>query len=367
MSGGHRFNRMISSPAADRSDTVLQKITAQKSRAAIFLVLTINPDPADAAAVLTFGSDLSALVRAVGFGYPEAGLSCVMGFGSQAWDRLFDGGPRPLELHPFREYHAETRHAIATPGDLLFHIRADRLDLCFNLAALIMERLRNSVAVADEVQGFQFYDNRDLLGFVDGTENPEDEEAVDAILIGTEDPTFTGSSYVIVQKYLHDIKSWNLLPVEAQERIIGRKKLENTELDATVKPTYAHNALTTIIETGQEKKILRENRPFGRPGQGEFGTYFIGYARSPSTIEQMLENMFIGRPPGNYDRLLDFSRAVTGTLFFVPTGTFLDNLSANQPVTVASSCDPAVQNSAQIILPGRDGSLGIGSLKGNSR
>ncbi len=166
---------------------------------------------------------------------------------------------------------------------------------------------------------------------------PKMEEAVDAILIGTEDPAFTGSSYVIVQKYLHDIGGWNSLPVEVQERIIGRKKLENTELDATVKPTYAHNALTTIIENGQEKKILRENRPFGRPGQGEFGTYFIGYARSPSTIEQMLENMFIGRPPGNYDRLLDFSRAVTGTLFFVPTGTFLDNLSANQPATVTSS------------------------------
>jgi porphyrinogen peroxidase len=358
---------MTSSPATNGSDTVLQKITAQKSRAAIFLVLTINSDPADAAAVLTFGPDLSALVRAVGFGYPEAGLSCVMGFGSQAWDRLFDGAPRPLELHPFREYHAESRRAIATPGDLLFHIRADRIDLCFNLAALIMERLRNSVAVVDEVQGFQFYDNRDLLGFVDGTENPEDGEALDAILIGTEDPAFTGSSYVIVQKYLHDIGGWNSLPVELQERIIGRKKLENIELDATVKPAHAHNALTTIVENGQEKKILRENRPFGQPGQGEFGTYFIGYARSPSTIEQMLENMFIGRPPGNYDRLLDFSRAVTGTLFFVPTGTFLDNLSANQPVIVTSSSDPAAQGTAQIILPVRDGSLGIGSLKGNSR
>jgi len=354
---------MTSSPAANGSDIVLQKITAQKSRAAIFLVLTINPDPADAAAVLTLGADLSALVRAVGFRDPEAGLSCVMGFGSQAWDRLFGGGPRPKELHPFREYHAEPRHAMATPGDLLFHIRADRLDLCFDLAALVMERLGHSVAVADEVQGFQFYDNRNLLGFVDGTENPKDQEAVDAISIGAEDPAFTGSSYVIVQKYLHDIGSWNLLPVEVQERIIGRKKLENTELDATVRPTYAHNALTTIVENGQEKKILRENRPFGQPGQGEFGTYFIGYSRSPRTIEQMLENMFVGRPPGNYDRMLDFSRAVTGTLFFVPTGTFLDNLGADQPATTAA---PAAEGSGQIASPVRDGSLGIGSLKGNS-
>jgi porphyrinogen peroxidase len=342
-------------------DTVLQKITAQKSCTAIFLVLTINPGPTDAATVIALSSDLAGLVRSVGLRDPEGGLTCVLGFGADGWDRLFGKLPRPLELHPFREFHADTRHAVATPGDLLFHIHADRLDLCFNLAALIMEHLGHSVTVADEVQGFQYYDNRQLLGFVDGTENPQDQEALDAVLIGAEDPAFSGGSYVIVQKYLHDIAGWNALPVEAQERIIGRKKLENTELDDTMKPSYAHNALTTIVENGEEKKILRENRAFGRPGQGEFGTYFIGYARSPRTIEQMLENMFIGRPPGNYDRLLDFSRAVTGCLFFVPTQTFLDNPGDCNPAADTASPDGPAEPASPI----RDGSLGIGSLKGN--
>ena len=146
------------------------------------------------------------------------------------------------------------------------------------------------------------------------------------MLIGDEDAAFARGSYVIVQKYLHDLDGWNALSTEVQERIIGRTKLSDIELDDSVKPTSAHNALTTIEENGKEVKILRDNMPFGRAGSNEFGTYFIGYSRSPRRIEQMLENMFIGRPPGNYDRLLDFSHAVTGCLFFVPTATFLENV-----------------------------------------
>ena len=129
-----------------------------------------------------------------------------------------------------------------------------------------------------------------------------------------------------MQKYLHDLAGWNALPAEAQERIIGRAKLSDIELDDAVKPTSAHNALTTIVEDGKEMKIIRDNMPFGRVGDKEFGTYFIGYARTPRRIEQMLENMFVGRPPGNYDRLLDFSFAKTGNLFFVPSETFLENV-----------------------------------------
>ncbi|EQD33543.1 Dyp-type peroxidase, partial [mine drainage metagenome] len=115
---------------------------------------------------------------------------------------------------------------------------------------------------------------------------------------------------------------------QEQERIVGRTKLSDIELDEAVKPSSAHNALTTIVEEGREVEILRHNMPFGDIGKGEFGTYFIGYARSPGTIEQMLRNMFVGKPPGNYDRLLDFSRAVTGTLFFVPSATWLENAAA---------------------------------------
>src|ERR1700687_1061875 len=197
------------------------------------------------------------------------------------------------------------------------------MDLCFDLATQFMALLGNAVSPVDEVQGFRYFDDRDLLGFVDGTENPRGAAAADAVLIGDEDTEFASGSYVIVQKYLHDLGAWNALSTEAQERIIGRTKLSDVELDDSVKPTSAHSALTTIVENGKEIKILRDNMPFGRAGHGEFGTYFIGYSRSPRTIEQMLENMFVGRPIGNYDRLLDFSRAVTGNLFFVPTATFL--------------------------------------------
>ena len=340
---------------------VPQPVVGHLTRAAIFLVVTINPGQASEAAVRAVCSDLAALLRAVGFRDLPGGLSCVMAFGSDAWDRLF-GVPKPRDLHPFREIRGQ-HHAVATPGDVLFHIRARRMDLCFELATQIMSRLRDSVATADEVHGFTYFDDRDLIGFVDGTESPSGQAAIDAAIIGEEDAAFAGGSYVIVQKYIHDLKGWNALPIETQEKIIGRTKLSDIELDDAVKPTYAHNALTTIVEDGKELDIVRDNMPFGDVGKGEFGTYFIGYARSPHRIEQMLVNMFVGRPPGNYDRLLDFSRAVTGTLFFVPSATFLENVDAAPSAAKATLEAPDAQDTLDSRPPLREGSLGIGSLK----
>jgi len=346
---------------------VPQPVAAKLTRAAIFLAVTIKPDRELDTLVRSLCGDLAALVRAVGFRDLRGGLSCVMGIGSDAWDRFF-GAPKPKELHPFREIHG-VHHAVATPGDLLFHIRAVPMDLCFELATQIMMRLGDAVASSDEVHGFKYFDERDLLGFVDGTENPEDQAAIDVTMIGEEDAAFAGGSYVIVQKYLHDLKKWNELPVEMQEKIIGRTKLSDIELDDAVKPSYAHNALTTIVENGEELDIVRDNMPFGSVAKGEFGTYFIGYAKSPRRIEQMLENMFVGRPPGNYDRLLDFSRAVTGTLYFVPSMTFLED--APNAVAAASPPDlpPDDDQTNDMPTPGistPDGSLGIGSLKGEA-
>lgn len=343
---------------------IAQPVAAPLTSAAIFLVVTLNPGAEPCATVRSFCPDLPTLFRAVDFRKLEGALSCVMGFGSEAWDRLF-GPPRPANLHPFREIRAGARHAVSTPGDLVFHIRAKHMDLCFEMATQIMARIGGVVSTVDEVQGFRYFDDRDLLGFVDGTENPRGDAVFDAVLIGDEDPAFAGGSYVIVQKYLHDLQAWNALSTEAQERIIGRRKLDDIELDDSVKPTSAHNALTTIVEDGKEIKILRDNMPFGRPGSAEFGTYFIGYGRSPRTVEQMLENMFIGKPPGNYDRLLDFSRAVTGNLFFVPSATFLENVAADQPAVAAASPMASVEPAASL-PPGNSGSLGIGSLKGET-
>jgi len=320
---------------------VLTPLTA----AAVFLVLTVGHG--GETAVRDLLADLAALQRSVGFRIPEARLTCVAGIGSQAWDRLFSG-PRPAELHPFLELAGERHCAVATPGDLLFHIRASRLDLCFEFAMHVMERLHDWVSVRDEVHGFRYFDERDLIGFVDGTENPSGATAAAAAIIGNQDPDFAGGSYVVVQKYLHDMQAWNALPVEEQEKVIGRTKLSDIEMPDDVKPANSHVALNTIFDPdGTQRQILRANMPFGAPGRGEFGTYYIAYAATPDVTERMLVNMFIGRPPGNYDRILDFSTAVTGCLFFVPSADFLEDLPGPPEAPARAA----------------HGSLGIGGLQ----
>lgn len=335
---------------AAEPQTVLTPIT----EAAIFLVLTVNSGAEDGVRELL--ADVSGLKRSVGFRIPEGELSCVVGVGSGLWERLF-AQPRPSGLHPFPGFVGAEHIAVATPGDLLFHIRAHRLDLCFELAGRLMNRLARLAQVVDEVHGFRSFDERDLLGFVDGTENPEGAAALAAVVIGEEDPGFDGGSYVVVQKYLHDLDAWDALPIEEQERAVGRTKLSDIEMADDVKPANSHVALNTIVDVdGEQRQIMRFNMPFGRVGSREFGTYFIGYARSPDVIEEMLRNMFIGKPPGNYDRILDFSTAVTGNLFFVPSGDFLDD-----PPTSASDVTATTEAASG------DGSLGIGSLREGSR
>ena len=325
-------------PAGPEPQPLLRPLT----EAAIFLVVVVQDGAEDPARDLL--ADVSGLVRAVGFRSPEDTLSCVVGIGSELWDRMF-GGPRPAGLHVLPELVGPRHTAISTPGDLLLHIRARRMDLCFELATQLVGRLAGIGEVADEVHGFKYFDERDLLGFVDGTENPGGQAAYDAAIIGDEDPAFAGGSYVIVQRYLHDIDAWNALSVEDQERVFGRTKLADIEMPDDVKPSNSHVALNTIVDAdGRQRQIVRDNMPFGRVGMGEFGTYFIGYAADPGVTELMLRNMFLGDPPGNYDRVLDFSTPMTGCLFFVPSADFLD--------------DPGAPSA-----PAGDGSLGIGSLK----
>ncbi|MGO9820690.1 MAG: Dyp-type peroxidase [Solirubrobacteraceae bacterium] len=351
-----------------------QAVLTPLTESAIFLVLTVDAGAEDGVRELL--ADVSGLKRSVGFRLPEGALTCVVGIGSELWHRLF-GEPRPGSLRPFPGFVGARHTAIATPGDLLFHIRAHRMDLCFELAERLMSRLAGSARVVDEVHGFRSFDERDLLGFVDGTENPEGAAAAAAVLIGDEDPRFAGGSYAVVQKYVHDLSAWDALSIEDQERAIGRTKLSDIELPDELKPADSHVALNTIVDDdGEEHQIMRFNMPFGSVGAQEFGTYFIGYASDPGVIEQMLSNMFIGNPPGNYDRILDFSTALTGNLFFVPSGEFLDDPpepeaqpATEEPDAKATAEEPAAQAAAEEPAetdePDDDeGSLGIGSLRG---
>jgi porphyrinogen peroxidase len=331
-----------------------QPILTPLTPAAIFLVATI--DDGGEQTVHDALAGLSGLVRAVGFRNPAAHLTLVTGIGSEAWDRLFDG-PRPAHLHPFREVKGTRHHAPSTPGDLLLHIRGESMDVCFELGGRVLASMAGAVTVVDEVHGFRFFEQRDLLGFVDGTENPDGPEAVEAAQIGAEDPGFAGASYVHVQKYTHDMAAWNALSVTEQELVIGRSKLEDIEMDDAVKPANSHIALNVIEDAdGNQLQIVRANMPFGTLGNGESGTYYIAYAADPAVTERMLTNMFIGDPPGNTDRILDFSTALTGAMFFVPTADFLDDPPAMP--------EPAIAVPAPTAPRITTGSLSIGSLKG---
>jgi len=256
--------------------------------------------------------------------FPDSRASCVMGIGFDAWKRLQLKEPLPKELQNFLEIKGSTHTAVSTPGDLHLHLRADNNSISFDMAIEISKVLTPVADSVVEVHGFKYWDNRSILGFVDGTENPHGKDREFFAVIGDEDPEYKGGSYLFVQKYLHNMDAWNSLSTEAQEKVIGRSKEKDIEMTDDVKPSNSHSAVANI---GDDFKIVRDNMPFGTPSTNEFGTYFISYASTFSTTQKMLESMFIGNPVGNYDRILDFSTAITGTLFFVPTKDMLDDFS----------------------------------------
>ncbi|MCB4208526.1 Dyp-type peroxidase [Arthrobacter sp. UM1] len=355
-----------------------QPVLTPLTKSAIFLVYTVRPGGEDQ--VRDVLGEFTGYVRTVASRAPQGRVTGVVGIGSAAWDRLF-AGPRPSKLHPFPPLQGAVHSAPSTPGDLLFHLRADSMDLCFELATVLAGKLAGAVELQDETHGFRYFDARDVIGFVDGTENPGVNEIADSAIVdpAAEPAELAGGSYATVQKYTHDMDAWNGVSVEEQERAIGRHKWDNVEMEDGVKPDNSHSSITTIEdEDGVQRKILRDNMPFGRPGSGEFGTYFISYASDIDVTEEMLRNMFIGRPPGQHDRLLDFSTAHTGGNFFAPSLDFLDGLppapgAGDQGTTTAAASaraeeDPGAEPGAEpsgseaACLP--DGCLGIGSLKG---
>lgn len=310
----------------DRVPIDAQSIDAPLSLAAIFLVVTVSSEQTALAKVCSMFGELDDLIKTVGFRDLSGHLSCIAGIGHDLWNRLRPDA-RPKELKPFAAIKGAVHNAPSTPGDLLFHIRSERPDMCFEFERILLDSLGTAVTVVDEVSGFRYFDARDLLGFVDGTANPTGLDLPASALVGDEDAAFAGGSYVVVQKYLHDLSAWKQTPTHLQEEIIGRTKIDNIEIDDDDAPRKSHKSLATIVDAdGNEHDILRDNMPFGRPGRQEFGTYFIGYSRYLWVTEKMLQRMYVGDPPGAYDRLLDFSTPHTGTTFFAPSRTMLQTL-----------------------------------------
>lgn len=337
-----------------------QAVDAPLSGTAVFLVFTVRDAAGAIDTVRSTLAGVADVLKNVAFRDLDAALSCTVGIGSRVWGEL-TRGPAPRELHVFPAVVGDRHTAPSTPGDVLLHIRAARRDLCFEFERQLLDLLGDAVEVVDETVGFRYFDVRDLLGFVDGTANPVGQDLPDATLIGDEDPAFAGGSYVVVQKYTHPLDRWRALTTEQQEAIIGRTKADNVELDDAETGQKSHKTLSTIVVDGAEHDILRDNMPFGSPAGGEFGTYFIGYARRLWVIERMLERMFIGDPPGLHDRLLDFSTAQTGSVFFAPSAAFLeamdDDPAQSGPADPASAVVPATPPEPA------DGSLGLGSLR----
>ncbi|MDF3282969.1 Dyp-type peroxidase [Gordonia sp. N1V] len=350
---------------------VPQTILTRKTKYALFLVMTINEG--GESGVRDFLAELGSRINSVSSRAPDQALAGIISIGSAAWDRLFEGA-RPRSLRPFVVYEGPVHTAPATPADLLLHIKADQADLCYELGRLAMNDLGDAITVVDEVHGFRYFDLRDLIGFVDGSENPVGQAAIDAITVGDEDPAFAGGSYVAIQRYLTDFAAWNAIGVTEQENAIGRTKLDNVEMSDDVKPANSHIALNVVEDAnGEEIDVVRDNMPYGNVsgtgelGTGEAGTFYIAYSSGPDVTEEMLRKMFIGDPPGNYDRLLDFTTAVTGAQFFTPTVDFLDDLPpAPAAGTEDDESDDAPPTTAEPrpTAPSRpsDGSLGIGSL-----
>ncbi|MBQ0213917.1 Dyp-type peroxidase [Proteus vulgaris] len=306
-----------------------QDVTKSPCENAYFLVFNLTHSPENRKILIDFCNNFSGLIRSMRTRFPELETSCVMGFGANAWTTLFPNQAKPKELNTFKEIKGDTYTAVSTSGDLFFHIRALKVSACYELASIISQKLKNIVTPVDEVHGFRYFDGRSIIGFVDGTENPEyEDERASYAVIGDEDPEFTGGSYAFVQKYIHDMEAWEKQPLIEQEKVIGRHKFNDVELTDEEKEPGSHNVVTNIQdENGDDLKIVRANMPFSNPSKNEYGTYFIGYARYFSTTYRMLENMFAGTPEGHTDKLLKFSTPVTGTLFFVPSPKFMDDLA----------------------------------------
>jgi putative iron-dependent peroxidase len=257
--------------------------------------------------------------------YPDSGTSCVAGISHDAWIRLQLPLPLPKELENFLPIVGEKHTAVSSKGDLHFHIRGNDISMCYDMAHAISDVLEPVATSTEEIHGFRYWDGRTILGFVDGTENPHQNERAYFALIGDSDLAYKGGSYLFVQKYVHDLTAFEKLSTEDQEKVIGRYKLTDIEMPDNIKPSNSHIALANI---GDDLKIIRDNMPFGNISTNEMGTYFIAYASTFTTVKKMLNNMFIGSPEGNYDRLLDFSTPKTGTLFFVPTLDMLNDFSS---------------------------------------
>lgn len=284
--------------------------------------LFLSFDLAQPAAAAALPGALAALGEAldVWAAQDAAARSCwAIGIGGEHWSALC-GTPAPRELAPFPQFADAEHRQPATPHALFIHLRSERHDLCYQAGVQAHAALAGLCTLAEAVSGFRYLDARDLTGFVDGTENPAPDERP-AVALVDDDADFNGGSYLHVQRYVHDMARWRHTAQATQERVIGRTKHDDVELDDAHKPASAHIARVVIEHEGEELQIVRQSMPYGTVG-GEAGLMFLSYCKTPTTFTRMLERM-VTRHHGPSDHLLHFTRAAGSAAYFMPPRAML--------------------------------------------
>ena len=304
-----------------------QDVFKDAGESVIFLMLSLKREDIEKEReiIADMADRMEAIQRSMNIRVAPEAVKLSFGFSNRAWEYLFPTAKKPKELEDFQGVNGEHHTAPATPADLFLHVRAGQAATSYLVVDQIMSFLRPVVDVVDETHGFHYLEGRAIIDFIDGTENPVGEEAKEWAIIGAEDPEFINGSYVFAQKYIHDLDAWRALPTEVQEKYVGRRKYSDLELSDEEKDPRAHNIISQDNRDGEEHKIVRMNVVFANPGEGVRGTYFIGYARHWNVTRQMVTNMFT-----QDDRLLEYSTAEKGQLFFIPSKEILGRIAEGE-------------------------------------
>lgn len=269
--------------------------------------------------VLSELKKLSSRVEQLNQVQPGAALTLSIAFTRQGWQHFEQ--PMPEELEDFRQIGEGDAIAPCTAIDFLLHCHSTRHDLLFYLLRKFMSKVSDDVELVDETYGFRYLDARDMTGFIDGTENPKDEQRAQVAVIA--DGPLAGGSYVLVQRYVHNLPAWNRLNVSAQEKVFGRTKSDSIELENV--PPASHVGRVDIKEHGKGLKIVRHSLPYGKVG-GDHGLLFLAYCNTLHNFKVMLSNMY-GETDGKTDHMLRFTQPVTGAYLFAPSVELLEALS----------------------------------------
>lgn len=238
------------------------------------------------------------------------GVNLVAGFRPELWSSV-----APDDAPAARGFDEDLRGVEgftmpATQRDAVLWLSGSAYDVVFDVARMAIRSLSELAALAEETSSWPYQHDRDLTGFIDGTENPTLIEAPEFVLVPDGAPG-AGGTILLLQKWVHDAAAWEALPDEEQELVMGRRKLDSVELDD--KPNDSHVASTDQDRIG---KIFRRNMPYGTVT--DHGTMFVGFCSEQRPLADMLESM-AGLDDGTRDALTRYTRPVTGAYYFVPS------------------------------------------------